>query len=197
MLSATRPVRAGAPAPPAELVHPLVHLLVPWAISAGGRGRGPAAWVATCRRRPQQTYDVATLLLAALAAARGHRGGTVAALATGVWLGAPPAFSAAALTCSVAAAEEVIWRGVRTPAWSVVLFALLHAPAHPRSWPYHLLTGAVLHGVASSRGVTAAALLHAAHNLVLERRAVLVTETVGGSAAGAGAAAALDAAVDW
>lgn len=142
---------------------------------------------------------MATLLLAALAAMRGHRGGTPAALATGVWLAVPRAASAPALTCSVAAAEEVIWRGVRTPAWSVVLFALLHAPAHPRRWRYHLLTGAVLHSVAGSVGVTSAALLHAAHNLALERRATQATRAArrSTSGTGAGAAPALDAAVEW
>lgn len=184
-----------SPAPPVALAHGLV----PWAIAAGACGRGPAAWVATCVRSPQQTYDVATLMLAAIAAARGHRGGTLAGLCVGAWLSAPRPALTPALTCSVAAAEEVIWRGVRTPAWSVVLFALLHAPPHPRRWPYHLLTGAVLHGVASSLGVTAAAVLHAAHNLALERRATLAAQDAhrarGG--AGAGAAPALDAAVDW
>ncbi|WP_131103337.1 CPBP family intramembrane metalloprotease [Ornithinimicrobium sufpigmenti] len=194
-MSPARPARVGASAPPVALVHGLV----PWAIAAGARGRGPAAWVETCTRHPQRTYDVATLLLAALAAARGHRGGTLAAVATGIWLGAPRPASAPALTCSVATAEEVIWRGVRTPAWSVVMFALLHAPAHPRRWPYHLLTGAVLHGVASHLGVTAAALLHAVHNLAVERRAALATRAARESTAGAGtgAAPALDPAVDW
>ncbi|QFG67510.1 hypothetical protein [Ornithinimicrobium pratense] len=140
---------------------------------------------------------MATLVLAGLAAARGHRGAVLAALAAGAWLAAPPASAAPALTCSVAAAEEVIWRGAQAPAWSVALFALLHAPAHPRRWPYHLLTGAVLHGVASSLGVTASALLHAAHNLALERRAAPATRAVGGRTVDSGAAPALDSAVAW
>ncbi len=197
----------------------LLHLALPWLLAGAARyaATPPAArpmgppgrrrWLVEparrwsrwcsrwCLRRPQAAYDAGTLLLAGYAATRGHRGWRTAAVlavgwATARWL--PPRPADVAGTCVVAAAEEVIWRGRPQPVWSIAAFAALHAPAHPRSWPYHLGTGTLFRLVAMRAGLPAAIAVHAAHNLTLgllaARGATLGTASRASSGATSGTA---------
>lgn len=143
-----------------------LHLCVPYAIrSAAVRDPATAGRLDTLG-----WYDMAT---AALVLGTGRTGRVV---------GASAATAAVCLEhhhpgriVAVAASEEMLWRtrtdGPGGTAASIFGFALLHAPVARHSWRYHLATGGILSATARRHGVGAAIIVHAAHNLWLQRRA--------------------------
>lgn len=138
----------------------LTHFAVPWLISACARSVA-CRWPSD-QRQATNAYDRATLLLASLSLHTGHPvAGTMIGIAT-----AGGTVSPAVRTVAVAAGEEMLWR--HQPWWSVVPFAILHAPEHRRAWPYHLLTGSLFHLAARTGGIRFAITLHGLHNVALE-----------------------------
>lgn len=109
------------------------------------------------------------MLLAAASARATGRGAAVLLTAGAAVLGSRPGpESERARTVLVATAEETIWRSA--PAWAILPFALMHRPVHPRTWPYHLLTGAAFTVAERAGGLVAAAAVHSAHNLWIDAR---------------------------
>lgn len=144
-----------------------VHGVTPWLVrTVAGSPRG------TALRDPERAglaYDTATVALAAVAApANGRGSGLLLAAAAGVLGCRPGVETRRARTVLVATAEETIWRDGCL--WTVLPFALMHRPVHPRSWPYHLLTGAAFTAAERWGGLTAAAVAHSAHNLWVTAR---------------------------
>lgn len=141
----------------------VAHFVLPWAIRAHARRPGGGV--------PGEgylaVYDMGTVALAAVGSGQKTRRALGLASAS-VVLCTPSGLDDVCRTVVVAAAEEVLWR--RHRAWSVVPFALMHRPAQPARWPYHLLTGSAFHAARALGGLPTAVILHAAHNLLLPRR---------------------------
>lgn len=120
------------------------------------------------------TYDVGTCLLAAAVAPRNSPWSAAAAVAGAVAAGGVARRQHLVPTLSVAAGEELLWRGPRARclgavAARVVGFALVHGgPGSPR-FRYHLATGACFEAVRHVAGLPAAVLCHTGHNLAVER----------------------------
>lgn len=119
------------------------------------------------------TYDVGTCLLAAAVAPRDSPWSATAVVGA-VAAGGEARRQHLVPTLSVAAGEELLWRGPRARGLGVVAarvvgFALVHGCPGSPQFRYHLVTGACLEAVRHAAGLSAAVLCHTGHNLAVER----------------------------